>query len=336
MGFVSMRSISHKLLHWMSALIVALPSGAVGQSDTATIPRIGLLTWSACEEAWLSNSSGPFLRGLGEFGYKPGESVLIECRSAGKSYDGLSEAAADLAKLPLDVIVGDSEPVAHAVRTETSTIPMVMIISGDPVDGGLAQSLAKPGGNVTGVTYYATELTAKRLELLAELLPELTNVGVLANPNVAYMPFEEDAKRAASRLGITATVYQVREPDDIVEAFLRMKADGAQAVFVLPDLMLANQVTKIAELSLDHGLPSMGWGGWFTPAGFLMAYSSDYYTMIHRLAFYVDQILSGANPGDLPIEQPTTFSLSINMKTAEALGVEVPQGLLLLADEVIE
>ncbi len=331
-----MRPISQKFLHWISALIVALPCGAVGQSDTETIPRIGLLTWSACEEAWLSNSSGPFLRGLGELGYEPGESVLIECRSAGKSYEGLTSAAADLAQLPLDVIVGDSEPVARAVRTETSTIPMVMIISGDPVDGGLAQSLANPGGNVTGVTYYATELTAKRLELLVELLPELTNVGVLANPNVAYMPFEEDAKRAASRLGITATIYQVREPDDIVEAFSQMKADGAQAVFVLPDLMLANQATKIAELSLDHGLPSMGWGGWFTPVGFLMAYSSDYYTMIHRLAFYVDQILRGANPGDLPIEQPTTFSLSINLKTAETLGVDVPQGLLLLADEVIE
>ncbi len=235
MSFISMRSICQKLVQWMGALIVALPSGAVGQSDTATIPRIGLLTWSACEEAWLLNSSGPFLRGLDELGHKPGESVLIECRSAGKSYDGLSAAAADLAQLPLDIIVGDSEPVAHAVRAETSTIPMVMIISGDPLDSGLAKSLAKPGGNVTGVTYYATELTAKRLEFLAELIPELKNVGVLANPNVAYMPFEEDAKRAASRLGITATVYQVREPEDLIEAFSQMKADGAQAVFVLPD-----------------------------------------------------------------------------------------------------
>ena len=172
------------------------------------------------------------MRELGELGYKPGETVTIECRSAGRSYAGLATAAADLVRLSLDVVVGDSEPVAHAVREATATIPIVMIISGDPVNGGLAQSLAKPGGNLTGVTYYATELTAKRLELLKELLPELTSVGVLANPNVSYMPFEEDAKRAADRLDITARVHQVSDPVDLREAFSQLKAEGAQVVFV--------------------------------------------------------------------------------------------------------
>ncbi len=331
-----MNSIGQRILYLACALIVAFPCVAAGQSDTASMPRIGLITWSPCERTWLANSSGPFLSGLAELGYKPGENIAIECRSAGRRYEGFAAAAAEIMQLPLDVIVGDSEPVAHAVRNETATIPLVMIVSGDPVNGGLAQSLAKPGGNVTGVTYYATELTAKRMELLKELLPDLTNVGVLANPNVAYMPFEEDTKRAASRLGITATIHQVRDPGDLEGAFSQMKADGAQAIFVLPDLMLGNAVSRIAELSLDHGLPVMGWGSWFTDAGVLMAYSSDYYAMIHRLAFYVDRILRGANPGDLPFEQPTTFSLSINLKTAEALGVDVPQGILLLADTVIE
>jgi putative ABC transport system substrate-binding protein len=300
------------------------------------MPRIGVLSWAPCDEAWVADISGPFMRGLSELGYKPGETVTIECRSAGRRYEGLATAAAELVRLPLDVVVGDSEPVAHAAREATATIPIVMVISGDPVDGGLAHSLAKPGGNLTGVTYYATELTAKRLELLKELLPGVISVGILANPNVSYLPFEEDAKRAADRLGITARVHQVSEPADLKGAFSQMKAEGAQAVFVLPDLMIASAASRIAELGLEHSLPTMAWGGWFTQLGCLMAYSSDYDAMMHRLAFYVDRILKGAKPGDLPIEQPTTFKLSINLKTAEALGVEVPQGILLLADEVIE
>jgi putative ABC transport system substrate-binding protein len=315
---------------------MSLPGIAAGQSTSTSMPRIGVLSWAPCDEAWMVDLSGPFMRGLGELGYNPGENVTIECRSAGRRYEGLAMAAADLVRLPLDVVVGDSEPVAHAAREATATIPIVMVISGDPVDGGLAHSLAKPGGNLTGVTYYATELTAKRLELLKELLPEVASVGILANPNVSYMPFEEDAKRAADRLGIAARVHQVSEPADLKGAFSQMKAEGAQAVFVLPDLMLAGEASRIAELGLEHGLPTMAWGGWFTQLGCLMAYSSDYGAMSHRLAFYVDRILKGAKPGDLPIEQPTTFRLSINLKTAEALGVEVPQGILLLADEVIE
>jgi putative ABC transport system substrate-binding protein len=300
------------------------------------MPRIGVLSWPSCEEAWLTNITGPFMRGLGELGYKPGETVTIECRSAGRRYDGLATAAADLARLSVDVIISNSEPAGRAVQDATTTIPIVTIISGDPVGGGMVRSLAKPGGNLTGVTYYATELTAKRLELLKELIPEISTVGVLANPNVSYLPFEEDTKRAAGRLGITPSVYQVSEPADLKSAFSRMKAESVQAVFVLPDLMLAGEAPRIAALALEHGLPTMAWGGWFTKAGCLMAYASDYGAMSHRLAFYVDRILKGAKPGDLPIEQPTTFSLSINLKTAAALGVEVPQSILLLADEVIE
>ena len=280
--------------------------------------------------------SGPFMRGLGELGHKPGETVTIECRGAGRRYDGLATAAADLARLPVDVIVSDSEPAVRAALEATTTIPIVTIISGDPVGGGLARSLAKPGGNLTGVSYYATELTAKRLELLKEMIPEFTTVDVLANPDVSYLPFEEDTMRAAGRLGITARVHHVREPADLKNAFSQMTAESAQVVFVLPDLMLASEAPRIAALALEHRLPTMAWGGWYTKAGCLMAYSSDYGAMDHRLAFYVDRILKGAKPGDLPIEQPTTFKLSINLKTAAALGVEVPQSVLLLADEVIE
>ncbi len=332
----SARSKRKRCLSLACALVVTLPVLAAGQSPSTMMPRIGVLSWPSCEEAWLTNITGPFMRGLGELGYKPGETVTIECRSAGRRYDGLATAAADLARLSVDVIISNSEPAGRAVQDATTTIPIVTIISGDPVGGGMVRSLAKPGGNLTGVTYYATELTAKRLELLKELIPEISTVGVLANPNVSYLPFEEDTKRAAGRLGITPSVYQVSEPADLKSAFSRMKAESVQAVFVLPDLMLAGEAPRIAALALEHGLPTMAWGGWYTKAGCLMAYAADYGAMSHRLAFYVDRILKGAKPGDLPIEQPTTFSLSINLKTAAALGVEVPQSILLLADEVIE
>jgi putative ABC transport system substrate-binding protein len=324
-----MRSIRQRCLYLACALIVILPGLAAGQSPSTTMPRIGVLAWAPCDEAWLADISGPFMRGLGELGYKPGETVTIECRSAGRRYDGLVTAAANLARLPVDVIVSQSEPAGRAAHEATTTIPIVTIISGDPVGGGLARSLAKPGGNLTGLSYYATELTAKRLELLKEMIPEITTVGVLANPNVSYLPFEEDTKRAAGRLGITARVHQVSEPADLKSAFSQMKAEGAQAVFILPDLMLASEASRIADLALEHGLPTMAWGGWFTSVGCLMAYSSDYDAMNHRLAFYVDRILKGAKPGDLPIEQAATFSLSVNLKTAAALGVEPLQQYLI-------
>ena len=201
---------------------------------------------------------------------------------------------------------------------------------------GLARSIAKPGGNLTGVSYYATELTAKRLELLKEMIPGIAAVDVLANPVVSYLPFEEDTKKAAGRLGVALRIHPVSELAELASAFTEMTAKNAQAVFVLPDLMFANEARRIAALALEHRLPTMAWGTWFTPAGCLMAYSARYDVLAHRLASYVDRILKGAKPGDLPIEQPMTFQLSINLKTAEALGLEVPQTLLMRADKLIE
>jgi putative ABC transport system substrate-binding protein len=299
------------------------------------VPRIGMLTWADCDSA-LKYELAPFVRGLGELGYKPGETVALECRAAGEHDSGFAAAVAELVRLPVDIIVSGSQPAGRAAHNATHTIPIVTIVSGDPVAGGLADSLAKPGGNVTGVSYYATELTAKRLELLKEMIPEVGTIGVLANPNVSYLPFEEDAKRVASDLGIPLKIHQVNEADDLEVAFSQMKAEQVQAVFVLPDLMLGWETDLIARLAIEHRLPTMAWGNWFTESGCLMAYSADYEDLSHRLAYYVDRILKGAKPGDLPIEQPTTFNLSVNLKTAKALGIEVPATLLLQADEVIE
>jgi putative ABC transport system substrate-binding protein len=293
------------------------------------MPRIGLLAWSDCDEP-------SFVRGLAELGYQPDETIAIECRSAGGRYEGFPTAAAELIALRVDVIVTMSQPAGMAAHNATDTIPIVSIVSGDPVAAGLAKSLAAPGGNLTGLSYYANELTLKRLELLKEAVPQLATIDVLANPVASYLSFEEDAMRAADQLGLAIRIHHVTEPPDLERAFAGMKAEAAQAVFVLPDMMLASQAPRIAALALEESLPTMAWGDWYTEVGCLMAYSAQYDELIYRLAFYVDRILKGAKPGDLPIEQPTTFELSINLKTAQALGLELPQALVLRADEVIE
>jgi putative ABC transport system substrate-binding protein len=326
-----------RVIWWTLALLAILPNLASGQS--AKISRIGLLTWSSCEGPPSVPGLGefePFVRGLGDLGYKPGETVTIDCRAGGKSYAGLATAAAELVRIPVDIIVSNSEPAGHAAYAATDTIPIVTILSGDPVASGLARTLAKPGGNVTGVSYYATELTAKRLELLKEMVPDVATIDVLANPDVAYLPFEADAKRAAAQLGVTIRIRHAREPTAINTAFTEMQAENARAAFVLPDVMFAWEAERIAALALEQHLPSMTWGSWYAEAGCLMAYSAKYEQMDYRLASYVDRILKGAKAGDLPIEQPTTFELRINLKTAKALGIDVPQALLLQADKVIE
>jgi putative tryptophan/tyrosine transport system substrate-binding protein len=316
-------------LYVLPALLFIHSGSASGQSSSSHVPVIGILAWSDCSDA-------PFERGLRDLGYKPGETIKIECRIAGGAYAGLLAAAQELVRLPVDVIMTGSHPSGRIAHEATDTIPIVSIVSGDPVASGLARSIAKPGGNFTGVSYYATELTAKRLELLKELIPGITKIGVLANPDLSYLPFEDDTKRAAAQFGIVQIVHHVSEPSDLKAAFAAMEAEGAEAVFVLPDVMFAHNAAQIATLALEHHLPLMAWGSWFTEVGGVMAYSADYDQMNYRLASYVDRILRGAKPGDLPIEQPTTFHLSVNLKTARLLELEVPESLLLLADKVFE
>ena len=312
------------------ACLIALgsPTAAVAQS-AANLPRIGLLTWDTCELPDL-------IAGLRDLGRIPGENIIIECRSAGKRYQGFATATADLVRLPVDVIVSESQPAGEMARSVNKTVPIVTILSGDPVSAGLVQSLSKPGGNLTGLTYYATELTSKRLELLREMVPGISAIGVLANPATSHLPFEEDTRQAAKLLGLALVVRQVREPSELDDAVHQMKAQGAQAVFVLPDMVFASEGKRIADLALAEKLPMMAWGDWFTEVGGLMAYSTDYASLVRRLAVYVNQILKGAHPGDLPIEQAARFELSVNLRTARTLGVTVPPELLVRADKVIE
>jgi len=311
-------------------LLAVLPAASVFAQPASKVPRIGWLSfWKTCE-------TSSFESGLRDFGYVPGTSVVIECRTAARRYDRLPIAAEELVQLGVDVIVATSQPEARAAIEATKTIPIVMIASGDPVGSGLVKSLSHPGGNVTGLTYYATELTAKRLELLREAVPGITRIGVLANPAVAYLPFETDTLRAAASLRLSVAVHQVSEPPDIDIAVAEMANEGVAAVFVLPDMMLAGEAERIAAVALRHRLPTMAWGFWFTEAGGLLSYSAEYPNMIQSLAGIVDKIIKGAKPGDIPIDQPTLFRLSINQRTARALGIALPPSLLALANEVIE
>jgi putative ABC transport system substrate-binding protein len=318
-------------------LAAALPVAAAAQPGGS--PRIGLLAFWPCDRAAYARGAsefGPLMKGLEELGYQVDRDLSFDCRSANLDQDGFTTAATELAELAVDVIVTTSQPAGQVAHEVTGTIPIVSVVSGDPVAAGLAQSLARPGGNLTGVSYYATELTAKRLEFLREAIPQLNLVGVLSNPDVAYLPFEEDTKRAARQFGIELKIHQVAKPAELEAAYQRMEEEGVQAVFVLPDVMFAAEAERIANLALAHRLPVMAWGFWFAQVGCLMAYSADYRVMQHRLAFYVDRILKGSEPGDLPIEQPSNFYLSVNLATAKALGITLPESILLLADEVIE
>lgn len=323
--------MSRTLLALMIGL-TALPI-ATNAQQRGPLPRIGLLQWEGCPGA--NSVFGLALRDLGRTWR---EKIEVVCRSAGGSYRGLSRAADDLVAQNVDVIVGLSHIAAHAAHRATPSIPIVMIASGDPVRTKLVASLARPAGNVTGVTYYSTELGEKRLQLLKEIVPGITHVAVLGNTESdhAFGMYWDDAARAARTLGLELIVADVRDPRHLEGTFERFSEKGAQGLLVLTDPMLRVQARWIAELAAKHRLPAMYGGTWFVEAGGLASYSADFDAMIRRVAFYVDRILKGARPANLPIEQPTKFELIINLKTAKALGLTIPETLLVRADRLIE
>jgi putative ABC transport system substrate-binding protein len=306
----------------------ALPIAPRAQ-QSAKLPRIGLIGWKDC-------SPSDFEDALRDLGYTPGKNLIIECRDAGGQYSGLNGAAAALVALKVDVIAALNEPAAHAAQSATATIPIVMIASGDPVASGLVKSLARPGGNVTGLSYYATELTAKRLEILKQIVPAARRVAVLTNPEVAYLPFVRDTKRAADAAGVEIQVLEASDAAGIAAAFEAIEPAHFDALFILPDVMNSHEAPRIAKLALDRRLPTVAWGGWFAEVGCLAAYSADYGALERRAATYVDKILRGKSPADLPVEQPTAFRLILNVRTAKALGLTIPPSLIARADKVIE
>ena len=300
---------------------------------SARVRRIGFLTWLACP-----NEQSVFAVALRELGYVWGRTIQIACRSGEGGHARLMDAAAGLAGQNVEVIAALTHTAAYAAHRATRSIPIVMIASGDPVSTGLAASLGRPGGNITGLTYYSTDLVMKRLQLLKEIVPGATRIAALGNPESAHVfaLYRHDAQRAAAALGLELMAVDVSQPRDLDRHFDGLVKSGAQALLVLTDPMLSAEARRIAELAARHRLPAMYWAKWFVDAGGLAAYSADYDDLVRRAAHYVDRILKGARPAELPIEQPTKFEFVVNMKTAKTLGITIAPSLLLRADHVVE
>jgi ABC-type uncharacterized transport system substrate-binding protein len=266
-----------------------------------------------------------------------GQNITIEERYAEAQRKRLLELAAELVRLQVDVILATGMPMARAAMHATRTIPIVFISVSEPVADGLVASLAQPGGNATGLTHMGLQLGGKRLELLKEALPELRRVAVLVNPDRPGPTWLEQTEEAARALGMTLQRVEVRSPDEWDRAFAAMTQEGVGALLVQPlDYSFFNDRRRLMELALKSRLPTISWRQELAEAGGLMAYGSNNADEMRRAATFVDKILKGAKPADLPVEQPMKFELVINLKTAKALGLTIPPTLLFQADEVIQ
>jgi ABC-type uncharacterized transport system substrate-binding protein len=278
-----------------------------------------------------------FREGLRELSYVEGQNIAIESRWAEGNYDRLPGLAAELVRFKVDIIVTYGTPASQAAKRATGTIPIVMAGAIDPVASGLVTIVARPGGNLTGLSLMAPELVGKQLEILKDVVPKISRVALLGNPaNPGNAPQVRHAQDAARALGLRLQPLEARGPSDIDSAFAAITSEQAGAVIVLVDSMLLDHRTRIADLAARRRLPAVYGLSDHVEAGGLMAYGPNRLDIFRRAATYVDKILKGAKPGDLPVEQPTKFALVINLKTAKALGLTIPPSLLQRADQVIE
>jgi putative ABC transport system substrate-binding protein len=316
-----------------SPAIVFKPQSAYAQQP-ASPRRIGVLLVGFSFE---SKDAQQFRRGLLDAGYVEGRDVVIEWRSANGDYARVPELVADLIQRKVDVIVADSTVAADAAKRATSTIPVVMAVAADPVGSGLVASLAHPGGNVTGLSLMLGVLSTKQLELLKETIPRLTRVAVLRNPaNPWHTKVVEDLKAVAPSLSIELSFVGARLPQEIGPAFSAISRARAQALYVIGDALFFAHRATLLKLASKARLPTIYTARENVDAGGLMSYGPNFGDLFRRSAGYVDKILKGAKPGDLPIEQPTKFELVVNLKTAKTLGITIPQSILLRAEEVIQ
>jgi putative ABC transport system substrate-binding protein len=316
----------------LSLLTAPLTSSA---QQTAKVPRLGLLIPGS------SSAFAPrieaFRHGLRDLGYVEGRNITIEYRFAEGQDDRLPELVAELIRLQVDIMVTDGEAAILVAQHATTTILIVMAVSSDPVGIGYVASLARPGGNITGLSFMLTEVSGKRLELLQEAVPKLSHVAVLwdpANPS-STLGFKE-TQTAAHALGLPLQSLEVRGPDEFDQAFAAMTREHADALVVLSNPLFFSHRRQLAELAVKHRLPAIFLFREYVEAGGLMAYGANLNAMYRRAAYYVDRILKGTKPADLPVEQPVKFELVINLKTAQALDLTIPPTLLFRVDEVIK
>ena len=313
--------------------LLAAPLAAEAQ-PAGKVWRIGYLGYGYPTEP---RDLKVFRQGLRDLGYVEGKNLVIESRSAESSYERLPALAAELVSLKLDVIAAVGNTAIVALTRATLAIPIVMIIVIDPIGTGLVSSLAHPGGNVTGLSNLGEGLSTKSLELLTQTVPGIKRVGVLMARNAPGHPtYVREIKAAAQGAGIAVLGVEARARDDIARTFGVLTKARVQGLIVLPHPVTFTHQTQIVELAAKNRLPAIYPSREFTESGGLMAYSTSRTEMYRRSASYVDKILKGAKPGDLPIEQPTEFELVINLKAAKAIGLTLPQSLLQRADQVIE
>jgi putative ABC transport system substrate-binding protein len=331
-----MRSSSFVLIVVVVLGLLSAPCAVAAQGAKSGQPaRIGRLSPNSAE----SDAPGlaAFRKGLRALGWVEGQDFALEARFAEGNPERLPELAAQLVRQRVDLILAGSTPGTLAAKQATSTIPIVMVTTGDPVGSGLVASLAQPGGNVTGLTSLGQELSAKRLELLKEAVPGVARVAVLTSPGSPYTgPFLRERARVAQALGVRLHVVEAGDPTQFEQAFAEMARERVGALMVFTDVMFISYRRRLVELAAKSRLPAIYPEREFVSAGGLMFYGASLVDMYYHAAVYADKILKGTKPADLPVEQPTKLELVINLKTAQALGITFPPTLLFQADEVIK
>ena len=325
-----------KLVIALGISALAAPLACFAQQPSK-VWRVGFLLPLNRRDSPVSEGFGPFLRGMSDLGYVEGKNLVIEWRSAEGKSERLPRLAAELVQLKVDVIVTPSPQATSAAQKSTTSIPIVMANSDDPVGSGFAKSLARPGGNITGLSNITGDISPKHLEMLLSVVPKMSRVAVLVNPtNASLSTVLKSVQSAAQTTSAKILPVEARTAQEIDEAFSAMTREKVGAVIVARDALFILQARQIAELAAKNHLPSIAQIREYVDAGGLMSYGQNRADNYRRVATYVDKILKGAKPGDLPIEQPTKFELIINGKTAKTLRLTIPQSLLISADQVIE
>ena len=322
-----------KLIVALGAGALTAPLAAFAQQQRSNVARIGLLHAASN----IANQREALIAGLRDLGLVEGKNIIIEYREAAGKYERLPGLAAELVEMKVDVIVAVSPGAIQAARQATTTIPIVMVATSDPVGSGFVASLSRPGRNITGLSNMAVDVSSKYLELLRDAVPKLSRVIVLVNPgSLTHPDYLKHIQATAQTTGVKVSPAQAGTASEIEAAFGAMKQERPGALIVLPDQFFLVQARRIAELAAQHRLATMFWTLGPVESGGLMSYGQIAGEQFYRAATYVDKILKGAKPGDLPVEQPTKIELVINLKTAKAIGLTIPQELLLRADKVIE
>jgi putative ABC transport system substrate-binding protein len=316
--------------------LCALATPLASFAQQAKVWRIGILSVRSRPDSLVGDNYGAFLKGLRELGYIEGKNIIIEWRFAEGRYERLPGLAAELVDLKVDVLAVINTAVIRAARRATSTIPIVMLTSSDPVGSGFVASLARPGGNITGLSNVGRDIAPKYVELLTVMVPKLSRVAVLLNPaNTQHRPILDNIQTAAVRAGIKTFPLEAETPRKVESAFASMVQQRAGAMIVANDALFTDYLPQIVGLAARNRMPAMFPFRDWVEAGGLMSYGQDFADSYRRAATYIDKIFKGAKAAELPVEQSTKFELVINRKTATALGLAIPQELLLRADEVI-